>query len=178
MPFQGDILFLDLARICGWCEGPVHGPLRYGTRILAPEGSGEDAIFAGCIDFMVQRFSAFKPRVVAYEAPLDPRHLKKTTKETIERQIGFPAIVKGLAYKFGIYDTRFVEVRDIKEYWLGRSNIKSDMSKRMIRDKLRGLGYSPDTLDASDAIAGHRYVSAGIDPTLRIEPLTLLRERL
>jgi hypothetical protein len=177
MSFEGDILFLDLARVTGWCEGPVRGPLRHGTVTLAPEGSSSAAIFAGCFTFIATRLQAFRPRVIAYEAPLDPRRLRATTKATIRQLNGLPAIVEAVAYKMGCYDLREAEVGDVRYYWLGARNIPSARGKAMVRDKLRGLGYAPQTLDASDAIAGHRFIAAAIDPALRSEPLTLLRER-
>lgn len=177
MPFEGDILFLDLARVTGWCEGPISGPLRYGTVPFADEGASSAAIFAGCFTFIATRLQAFRPRVIAYEAPLDPRRLRKTTKATIRQLNGLPAIVEAVAYKMGCYDLREAEVGDVRYYWLGARNIPSERGKRMVRDKLRALGYAPDSLDASDAIAGHRFISAAIDPSLRNEPLALLRER-
>ena len=176
--FKGDILFLDIARVTGWCEGPIRGPLRYGYKELAPEGSSEGAILAGALTFIATRLQAFRPRIIAYEAPLDPRHVAKTTLQTIERQIGLPAVIEAVGFKMGCYDIRKAAVADIREYWLGARNIKGDRAKRMVRDKLRSLGYDPQTLDASDAIAGHRFVSAAIDPSLRIEPLALLRETM
>lgn len=175
MAFEGDILFLDLARVSGWCQGPVRGPLHYGSVPVAPEGSSDGALFAGMLDFIVDRLKVFRPRVLAYEAPLDPRQLRKTTKRTIRHLNGYPAIIEAAAYKLGLFDVREAEVGDVKYFWLGKRNISSDISKRMIRDKLRGLGYDPQSLDASDAIAGHRFVSAEIDPTIRNEPLGLLR---
>lgn len=175
MTFEGDLLFLDLARSCGWAQGSIHGPLHYGTVVVAPEGSSDGALFAGMLDFIVDRLKGFRPRVLAFEAPLDPRQLRKTTKRTIRHLNGYPAIIEAAAYKLGVYDVREVEVGDVKYFWLGKRNIPSDPSKRMIRDKLRGLGYDPQSFDASDAIAGHRFISADIDPTLRNEPLALLR---
>lgn len=175
MAFEGDILFLDLARVSGWCQGPLRGPLHYGSVPVAPEGSCDGALFAGMLDFIVDRLKTFRPRILAYEAPLDPRRVKATTKRTIRHLNGYPAIIEAAAYKLGLYDVREVEVADVKYYWLGRRNAPGELGKRLIRDKLRELGFDPQSLDASDAIAGHRYISADIDPTLRNEPLTLLR---
>lgn len=175
--FRGDILFLDLARVYGWCEGPIHGPLRYGSGEFAPEGSSEGAILAGAFTFIATRLQAFRPRILAYEAPIDPRHLKKTTKQTIRRQIGLPAVIEAVAHKMGVYDVREAEVPDIRYYWLGVRNMGGEPGKRAVRAKLRTLGYDPQTLDASDAIAGHRFVSAEIDPSLRLEPMAMFRER-
>lgn len=168
-------MFLDCAAVTGWCEGPLRGPLRYGEVRLAPPGSSMSAVFGGALKWLGSRLMVSRPRVLAYEAPLDPRHLKKINKQTIRQLNGIPAVFEAAAYEMGVYDIREAEVGDIRMYWLGKRNVKGELAKPMVRDKLRRLGYEPQSFDASDAIAGHRFIAAQIDPSLRNEPYELLR---
>lgn len=170
------ILALDIASVAGWCEGPIHGPLQYGSQRFAPEGSSDAAVGFGALKWLGQRLQAFRPRIIAFEAPLNPHMMRgKTNRKTLRRLAGLPFVVEAVAYGSGVYDLREVEVGDLRHYWLGARNIPGDRAKRMIRDKLRALGHDPKDLDASDAIAVHRFIAATIDPALRVEPLSLLR---
>lgn len=163
------ILALDVASVVGWCEGPLGGPLHYGSHRLALEGSGDGAVLAGMLTWLGQRLAVSKPAILVYEAPLDPRHMQKTTKATLRRLIGLPAVAEAIAYRFGVYDVREIESGDLKMFWHGKRNLKREIVKPMTMRKMRALGYEPKDEDAADAIAVHRYLAAFLDPAYRVE---------
>jgi len=164
------ILALDIATRCGWAEGPVSGhPLFFGSERLAPEGAGDAAIFAGMLQFLGRRLAAFKPRIIVYEAPLDPRHMKMTTKATLRRLNGLPAVAEAIAYRMGVYDVREIETGDLKLYWHGKRNLPRPVVKPMTIRKMQALGYDVKDEDAADAVAVHRYMAAFLNPAFRAE---------
>jgi hypothetical protein len=170
------ILALDIASRVGWCEGPLNGqPLFYGSERLAPEGAGDAAIFAGMLQFLGRRLAAFKPRIIVYEAPLDPRIVKKTTRATLRRLNGLPAVAEAIAYRMGVYDIREIETGDLKLYWHGKRNLPRQIVKPMTIRKMRALGYDVNDEDAADAIAVHRYMAAFLDPIYRAEASVISR---
>jgi hypothetical protein len=163
------VLALDIASVVGWCEGPLAGPLHYGSHRLAPEGSGDGAVLAGMLTWLGQRLAVSKPAILVYEAPLDPRHMQKTTKATLRRLIGLPAVAEAIAYRFGVYDVREIESGDLKLFWHGKRNLRREIVKPLTMRKMRALGYEPRDEDAADAIAVHRYLAAYLDPAYRVE---------
>lgn len=173
--FKGEILALDLATRVGWCAGTVDGPLSYGSFRCAPEGSQSAAIFGGAMKWLAERVLAFKPRIIVYEAPIDPRMLKKINKDTIRRLNGMPAVIEAVAHNLGVYDVREIETGDLKHYWHNRRNLKREQVKRLTMEKMRSLGYDPQDEDAADAIAVHRYMAAVLVPELRLEASPLFK---
>jgi hypothetical protein len=170
------ILALDISSTVGWAEGPVSGhPMIFGRERLAPEGAGDAAIFAGMLQFLGRRLAALKPRIIVYEAPLDPRILTKTTRATLRRLNGLPAVAEAIAYRMGVYDIREIETGDLKMYWHGKRNLPRAVVKPMTIRKMRALGYDVQDEDAADAIAVHRYLAAYLDPAYRNEALASSR---
>lgn len=170
------LLALDLGSVTGWAEGPLDprdGPILFGSFRLAPEGSGHGARFGALLSWLSNRTQVSRPRTIAFEAPLDPRHLSKTTKATIRLLNGMPAIVEAVADRRGIFDVREAEVPDVRHYWLGKRNIPGDRAKPAVRERLIAQGFEVKDHDASDALALHRYVAACINPALRIESAPL-----
>ena len=158
----GSVMFLDLARQTGWCEGrPGERPIS-GTHKLAPEGSESPAIMGGMIQFLGQRLMAFKPKTLVYEAPFDPRHMKKININTIRILWGLPGVVEGVAYRCGVYDVREANVNDIRRFLIGRTP-KRDEAKQAVIDHLRALGHDPKDDNEADAIAGWYYACSIID---------------
>lgn len=151
------VLALDISTVVGWCEGPLEGPLHYGTVRLAKTGGTPAEAYAGMIEFLGRRLMAFRPQTIVYEAPIDPRFIKKINKATIRKLQGLPAIVEGVAYKMGVYDIYEVETGDLK-YWLhGSRSLKREVVKPMTFRKVTEAGYEPKTEDEADAIALHRF---------------------
>lgn len=157
---NGGVLFLDLATTLGWCEGvpnsgerPVSGTIR-----LAPEGSQSPAVFGGMIDFLATRLTTFRYRMIVYEAPMDPRHMK-TNVNTARILLGLPAIVEGVAHQTGHYSLREAHVNDVRKELLGfiprrAKGDKPGSQKAPVIAKLRELGYQPKDDNEADAIAG------------------------
>lgn len=158
------ILFLDLATTFGWCEGvPGEKPI-FGHERFAPEGADSPAVFAGAIKWLATRCQAFKPRTIAYEAPLDPRHMgEKTTMNTARRLIGLPACIEGAAYLSGVWDIREARADDVRYFLLGKK-VKKAEAKGLVIGKLRDLGYDVHDDNAADALAGWLYTCSLIAP--------------
>lgn len=159
---NGGILFLDIATTTGWAEGlpgdrPVSGKLR-----LAPEGSKPAAIFGGMLAFLGARLSAFRYRMIVYEAPMDPRHMK-TNINTARVLLGLPAVVEAVAHQTGHHAIREANVHDVRKHLLGGRPAKGD-AKREVIASLRGLGFDPADDNEADAIAGWLYAAAQVDP--------------
>lgn len=170
------ILALDIATRMGWCMGSLRGKLTFGSVQLAPEGSSDAAVGYGALQWLGRQLSAFRPRVLAFEAPLNPQMMGgKTNRRTLRRLMGLPFVIETVAYGYGVYDLREVEVGDLRHYWLGKRNVPGAQAKRLVNEKMRALGHVTSDYDASDAIAVHRFTAAVIDPKLRVEPLKMLR---
>lgn len=155
------VLFLDLATTTGWCEGVPGEKPTSGTMRLAPEGSSTAAVFGGMLDFLATRLTAFRYRLIAYEAPMDPRHMKTNVK-TARILLGLPAVVEAVAYQTGHHRLREASVHDVRKFLLGGRPAKGD-AKRAVCDRLRVLGYAPKDDNEGDAIAGWLYACAQID---------------
>lgn len=171
------VLALDLATTFGWCEGvPGEKPI-FGEQRFAPAGADSSAVFAGAIKWVAERCSAFKPSILIYEAPLDPRHLgPKTTRDTALRLIGLPACVEGTAYLSGVYDIREARADDVRSFLLGTRPKKAD-AKRMVMDRLKLLGHEVKGDNEADALAIWLYASALIDPKAGIQTAPLFESR-
>lgn len=162
---NGGVLFLDLATTTGWCEGvPGTGdrPIS-GTQRLAPAGSPPAAVFGGLLDFLATRLTTFRYRLVVYEAPFDPRHMK-TNLNTARVLLGLPAIVEAVAYQTGHYAIREAHVNDVRKHLLGfiprrEKGARGAAQKAPVIEALRARGYAPKDDNEADAIAGWIYAS-------------------
>jgi hypothetical protein len=158
------VLFFDLASRFGWCEGEPGGTPIFGSERFAPEGSSPEAIGAGAVTWLVTRLSAFRPRTIAWEAPLDPRHMgKRTNIKTARTLLGLPFLIGGVAHKMGVYDLREASIADVRLYLLGRRPPR-ETAKQEVVARLRGLGFEPQDDNAADALAGWLYVTATMYP--------------
>lgn len=163
---NGGILFLDLATTMGFCEGipgtgenPTSGTIR-----LAPAGSSPAAIFGGLLDFLATRMTAFRYRLVVYEAPMDPRHMK-TNINTARILLGMPAIVEAVAHQTGHHSIREASVNDVRKHLLGyiprRAKGERDGGQKApVIAHLRESGYDPQDDNEADAIAGWIYAAS------------------
>ncbi len=158
---SGPVLFLDLATTTGWCEGVPNEKPTSGTMRLAPAGSSPAAIFGGLLDWLAQRLTTFRYRMIVYEAPMDPRHMK-TNINTARILLGLPAIVEAVAHQTGHFRVKEASVHDVRTHLLGGRPPKGE-AKRVVMDRLRVLGYAPKDDNEGDAIAGWLYTSALVD---------------
>lgn len=167
------VLFLDLATTMGWCEGVVGSGDRpiSGTVRLAPVGSSPAAIYGGLLQWLATRLPVMRYRMICYEAPMDPRHMK-TNINTARVLLGLPAIVEAVAHQTGHYRVTEANVNDVRKYLLGRRPAKGD-GKRAVMDALRPLGYAPADDNEADAIAGWLYVGQLIEKRLEAAPTAI-----
>lgn len=174
---SGSILFLDLARQTGWCEGAPGEAPQSGSHRLAPADASPAAVYAGLIDFLGQRLTTFRYRVVAFEAPLDVRHMQKTNINTARMLLGIAAIAEGVAYSTGHHRLFEAAVHDVRRHLLG-FRPKGGEAKRAVIDRLKMLGFNPVDDNEADAIAGWLYACAIIDPQKAKMTLPLLADRV
>lgn len=172
---NGGILFLDIATTTGWCEGlpgerPVSGKIR-----LAPEGSKPAAIFGGMLSFLGARLTAFRYRMIVYEKPMDPRHMK-TNINTARVLLGLPAVVEAVAHQTGHHAIREANVHDVRKHLLGVRPAKGD-AKRAVTEAVRALGFDPADDNEADAIAGWAYAVSLVDPKAALPTGPLFRAR-
>lgn len=172
---NGGILFLDIATQTGWCEGlpgekPVSGTIR-----LAPEGSKPAAIYGGMLAFLGARLTAFRYRMIVYEAPMDPRHMK-TNINTARVLLGLPAVVEAVAHQTGHHAIREASVHDVRKLLLGRRPAKGD-AKRDVIAAVRARGFDPADDNEADSIAGWLYAVAQVDPKAAKDTGPLFRGR-
>ena len=159
---SGSILCLDLATQMGWCEGEPGGKATSGTHRLAPQGAHPAAISGGLIEWLGQRLTTFRYRMIAYEAPMDPRHMK-TNINTARLLLGLCAIVEGVAYQTGHGQRlREVNVHDVRKHLLGGRPPKGE-AKTQVTRMVTALGHKPADDNEADAIAIWHYASAIAD---------------
>ena len=172
---SGSIIFLDLARTTGWCEGVPGERPTSGTIRLAPSSAAAGEVYGGMIQFLAPRLQSFRYRVVSFEAPFDTRHMK-TNFNTARLLLGLPAIAEGVCHLTGHHNVREVSVNDVRKYLLGTRPAKGEAKKAVIA-KLNELGFDPKDDNEADAIAGWLYVCARVEPTKAMEVAPLLAGR-
>lgn len=168
--WQGDILSLDLATKLGWAEGPPGGTPRFGSLRLAPDGSGQAAIFGGAINWLGTRLQAFKPRTLVFEAPeLFRLRSGKATRATIEVLFGLPAVVQGVANRMGVHDIQEATRNDVTAFFIGQRRIKREPAKKLVIAECRRRGWDVQNDDEADACALWAYMCAVKVPALRTQ---------
>lgn len=172
---SGSVIFLDLATQMGWCEGVPGEKPTSGTVRLASPGSPPSAVFGGLVAFLAARLTTFKYRMVVYEAPMDPRHMK-TNINTARMLIGMPAIVEGLCDQTGHYRIAEASVNDVRKHLLNMRPAK-DQAKAAVISKLRTMGFDPSDDNEADAIAGWLYAGAILAPGTATAPTPLFRAK-
>lgn len=175
---SGEILFLDLATTLGWAEGVPGEKPRYGGHRLAPPSSAQRAVFGGMIQWLGTRLQAFRPRVVVYEAPRDPRHMGKATNfDTARSLIGLCAVVEGVCDRMGVYDVREADVNEIRKHFLPAGSPRTGSAvKRAVIQQCRRFGYDPADDNVADALAGWHFVSSVLSPSTAATTTPLFRD--
>jgi len=158
------IIFLDLARQAGWAEGATGEPIRSGSEMLAPTDATHGRTFAALDAFLTERIEAFRPNVVAFEQPMDPRHMGgRTTFKTARLLMGLTAIAEATVHRMGVRTIYECDVRDIRKHLLGKQPAKGQ-AKEEVMQYLRYTGWTPRDDNEADAIAGWLYVEAILSP--------------
>ena len=160
----GPVLFLDLATVTGWCEGvpgekPISGSLR-----LSYQGATPAEKYAALFEFLGQRTAVTRYHTIAFEAPLDPRHMgSKTNMNTARVLMGLAAITEAIC---GLTGTRTYEchLSDVRKFILAGSKPAKDEMKVAVIKMVRLMGHEPKDDNEADAVAGWYYATAILDP--------------
>lgn len=165
---HGSVLFLDLGRTTGWAEGEPGGKIAFGSVKLAPDEASKEEVFGQAMKWLVERWSAWKPRTVVYEAPIPPyqKHGQTNVNSTAVL-FGLPAIVGGVANRVGIYDVRMAHVDDVRRFHFGKRLVRADNPKRRVIEHLQSLGYDIRQHDAADALAGLLFAHSIVAPSVK-----------
>ena len=159
------VIFLDLARQTGWCEGaPGTDPL-HGTHRLAPDGAPPAAALAGLMEWLGRRLMARRYAAVYYEAPIHPRQMQRTNARTTELLYGLPGVVLAVAHTTGHYRVKAQNVATIRKNLLGYLP-RGDGRKGAVIAQVRALGHDPADDNEADAIAGWYLACAQVAPDL------------
>lgn len=149
---NGGILALDIASTTGWAEGlPGERPISGSVR-LAPPGSPHAAVFGAMLAFVGARLSAFRYRLVVFEAPLDPRWKgAMTNTNTARLLLGLPAVFEAVAYQTGHYSISEATSGDVRKHMLGCRPKAAD-AKPLVIAKARQMGFDPKDDNEADAL--------------------------
>lgn len=165
----GTILALDLATQYGWAEGEPDGTPRFGSARLAREGAEQEDIFAGAIREIGGRIAAFPPRVMVFEEPeLFRLRDGKATKRTIEVLFGLPAVVQGVARRFGVPTIYKATTYDIRKHFIGQGRLQRSKAKIAVIEECHRRGWEVRNDDEADACALWSYTCAVVAPQLRV----------
>ena len=173
---RGPVLYLDLARQFGWAEGEPGGEIISGSLALAPAGASHGAIFANLDGWLRSRLAGQAYAMLAFEAPFDPRHMRKTNVSTIRLLLGLCAIAEAAAARHRRVVLRECEVRDVRAFLLGRQPAKG-RAKIEVMGTLREAGFRPIDDNEADALAGLLYCHEVVKPGSTANVLPLLRGR-
>ena len=148
------ILTLDLATRFGWCVGELDsGQPEFGAGFFAPEGSRDDAIFAGAFKWTVENMQKFKVNRVRIEEPLDPRQMGKfTNRKTFERLYGIPSAVRAACYLCKCYDVAYTPASKVRAS-LSLKGVKKGEWKERVMWAVQARGFDCTDNDAADALA-------------------------
>jgi hypothetical protein len=168
------LLTLDLATKTGWCIGPPGGAflggqaIRHGVLVLGKPGASLGVKLLTLWQWVGDCFETDAVTDVAFEAPLDPRWLKCTTRQTARLLAALPGVVEAVSVDCGLPEDRLreIEVADVSEALFGRRNVRKDDRKPLLIAGARALGHAPKDDNAADAIALHAFMSAVLDPAL------------
>lgn len=161
-----NMLALDLATVTGWAEGVFGEAPRSGSIRLASAGATRAEVLAGAIRFLGERWKAWKPHAVIFEAPLAPSVMAgKTNFSTARTLIALPGIVEALCVLKGIWTVREARVIDVRKFHLG-GNPPGPIGKKLVMQRMRDLGHEPQDDNESDALALWYYAAAQSDDAL------------
>jgi hypothetical protein len=166
------ILALDLATTTGFALGAPGEIPSCGVVSFGDADSSSDAVFANALKWFSEFLKAEpRPAQIILEAMLPPQALKgETNRAARDRLAGLHGIIRGVAHLRGVYDVGQVSVLSVRGHFLGNQR---KMSKQMVFDKCKMLGWPVTDLNTSDACATWHYACALIRPetALAVTPL-------
>jgi hypothetical protein len=155
------VMALDLATTTGWAVGPAGGKPVYGSQRLGSPGATSGEVFAAFLGWLVDAIQVHGPRVIVYEAPLPPSHMRgKTNVNTARRLMGLPAIAEAVAYRMRVPVILEATVSDVRQHFIGKRTLPGAEGKLAVKLRCQMLGYSPPDDNASDALALWDYTCA------------------
>lgn len=161
---QRTVLALDLATNTGWAEGEIGALPRFGSTRFAPAGSAPAAIFGGAIQWLGTRLQAFRPHVIAYEAPFAPSVMRgHTNANTARILLGLPAVMEGVSYRMGVHNLMEASVGDVRQHFIGTRRLKSAEAKRAVIQRCRDLALDVQDDNQADAVALWFFITAVLD---------------
>lgn len=158
------ILFLDVATRTAYAYGeagkrPISGSFR-----VAKQGASQSAHYANALRWITNFIRQHPIDVLGVEAGVASNNVAgRTTLQTSEILQGIPACFLGMAYLFGVYQSRRVAVSSIRAHFINAGNLKGEIAKPRVMEKCRALGWinkddEDQSFDRSDALAGWSYM--------------------
>lgn len=178
MSVRGKILFLDLARRTGWALGEPGGALRSGSTALARDKAPLGELFTGLDAWLTAMIGDHRPGVVAFEQPMDPRHMGgKTTFHTVRLLIGLAAQAEATCFRLKVPHVFECSVSDVRKHVVGkvpRGGGKEAKKAVIGALRIQGFGKIRDDNEA-DAVAGWLYTEAVLSPSKGEQRLPLFQ---
>lgn len=184
MGFDGKLLALDLATTFGWSCGFLHEIPHSGSEYCGNDDRDTGRLALTFGEYLQNIIKAELPQCIAFEAPLDPRHLNENTNlYTTTILYGMPFLAEAIATKYRIPIYK-IEVQKIRKHFVPEMKIprglKADKRKREISkhviEACRNLGWQPLDGDAADAMAVWSCARSYLDPKYAVATTPLFAE--
>ena len=158
----GEVLFFDAGVRCGFAHGAPRTPPASGVVILKRPSEPAAVAFSNLIAFLVVRFDAGKPLLVAKEAPFNFAAFaaRTTSPEAVRITYGLHAIIEGICGRYAI-PCHDIADSTVRLHFTGRGRAGDrNATKAMVVRRCHQLGYmdrgNADN-DQADALAGWDY---------------------
>lgn len=150
----GTILALDLANGFGWASGSPGTHPFVGSGRFAPEGSSQAAIGAAATKWLADRLAVEKPYAIYIERPRLHTVAKGTSSyQSIYALLGLCYLAAAVAHLRGVYRVEAVEVRQVREHFIGKGSLPGPEAKKLVSERCAQLGWETANNDESDALA-------------------------
>ena len=87
-----------------------------------------------------------------------------STQQAARSLFGFPAVIMGVAFECGVHRIYERNVRDVRNVFIGRQNLKTKYAKEAVQRRCRQLGWMVPDHNAADACALWSYECTRVDP--------------
>lgn len=170
------VVALDIATVCGWASGHIHGNPECGSVRFASSGASDKAVFHAAMVW-AQAFFVGIPKdrtVIAIERLLTPEMVRgQSNTKTIYRLAGLHGVILAVAYAHGLLDIETPSVGEIRGHFIGMRTCRRVQAKREVMRQCRAMGWAPANENEGDALAIWSYQCSLIDPRLaiRVSPL-------
>jgi hypothetical protein len=149
---------------------PIAGSRRFGKA-----GASDNAVFGDALKWIADILEPQpRPDLLILESMLPPgAKLGHTSTEVRDRLAGLHGIIRGVAYRRGIYQIAEYSVGDVRQHFLGERKFKREIAKRETVRRCQMLGWPVEDDNAADACALWSFAAALIEPqhALQLSPL-------